>query len=127
MTAYDASNNLLGTAVSSFASNYLTFPDPGSAPNELLALAFPGIASVTISGDLAGGSFTLDDFAYESTEQTAPAFRPGEPRVLFQSRPDRMGLSANADLTRFLAAAPAKDAPPRGFTVVVNWQAALSR
>jgi hypothetical protein len=44
-----------------------------------------------------------------------------------QAQPDRMGLSANADLTRFLAAVPAKDAPPRSFTVVMNWQAALSR
>jgi len=76
MTVYDASNNLLGTAVSSFASNVLTSGDPGSAPNELLALAFPGITSVTISGDLAGGSFTLDDFAYEATEQV-PVPEPG--------------------------------------------------
>ena len=66
--------------------------------------------------------------AYVADVRTAPTFRVvREPRLLFRSRPDTMGLSANADLTRFLAAVPAKDAPPRSFTVVVNWQAALSR
>jgi Tol biopolymer transport system component len=67
--------------------------------------------------------------AYIADVQSAPTFRVSErePRLLFPARPDTMGLCANADLTRFLAAVPAKDAPPRGFTVVVNWQAALSR
>ena len=63
MTAYDASNTPLGTVLSSFGSNLGLSGDSGSTPNELLALAFPaGIRSVTISGDVAGGSFTLDDF-----------------------------------------------------------------
>ena len=68
MTAYDASNTQLGTAFSSFGSNLGLSGDLGSVPNDLLALAFPGITLVTITGDVAGGSFTLDDFAYESTD-----------------------------------------------------------
>jgi len=64
MMAYDASGSPLGAVVSSFASNSALSGDPGSHPNELLALSFPGIASVAITGDPAGGSFTLDDLEY---------------------------------------------------------------
>lgn len=76
MTAFDALNNPLGTASSRFGSNLGTVGDPGSSTNERLALAFLGIKSVTISGDLAGGSFSLDDFEYETTGG-APVPEPG--------------------------------------------------
>lgn len=62
LTAYDSSDNVLGSITSSYLSNLVLSGDPGSIPNELLELAFAGgISKVTISGDLGGGSFTLDD------------------------------------------------------------------
>lgn len=65
LQAFDASGVLLGSMVSAFASNSALFGDAGSAPNELLSLAFAGTAYVTIDGDLGGGSFVLDDLSFE--------------------------------------------------------------
>lgn len=66
LQAFDTSNALLGTTASTFISNLALSGDIGSAPNELLALAFPNIASVVITGDPPGNSFTLDDLTYDS-------------------------------------------------------------
>jgi hypothetical protein len=62
LQAFDSGDVLVGSASSSFSSNLAMSGDPGSTPNELLQLAFwGGIASVTITGNLSGQSFTMDD------------------------------------------------------------------
>jgi hypothetical protein len=63
LTAFDASNNLLDSATSAFASN---FTGSGNSPNELISLnSIGGIASVVFAGSQFGGSFTLDDLTFE--------------------------------------------------------------
>lgn len=64
VSAFDLSNNLLGSVTSSFSSNLLLSGDLGSVPNELLALSFSGIRSVSITGAAAGASFTMDDLDF---------------------------------------------------------------
>jgi hypothetical protein len=67
VSAFDASNNLLGTTHSLFDSNLALSGDAGSAPDELLGVSFAsGISRVTFSVDPAGGSFTLDDLTFVS-------------------------------------------------------------
>jgi hypothetical protein len=66
--AFDAANNLLGMVQSSFDNNEALSGDAGSSPNEFLSLAFAGIRSIRITGDPAGGSFTLDDLTFALPE-----------------------------------------------------------
>ena len=69
LQAFDSSNNLLGVAVASlFGSNLGLSGDPGSSSNELLSYADIGgaIARVTITGDLLGGSFVMDDLRVDN-------------------------------------------------------------
>lgn len=61
LSAYDQNNNLLGSINSLFNNNLALSGDPGSNPNEQLTLSASGIKSITINGDPAGGSFTLDN------------------------------------------------------------------
>jgi hypothetical protein len=62
LEAFDASNNLLGSVTSLFGANLAPSGDSGSGPNEFLQLnSASGISRVAITGDPAGGSFTLDD------------------------------------------------------------------
>jgi hypothetical protein len=62
LTAYDSSNLLVATVNSQFISNMVLSGDIGSKPNELLQLHYSrGISRLVISGEYAGGSFTLDD------------------------------------------------------------------
>lgn len=57
---------VLGPVTSAFAANLALSGDAGAVPNELLGTtSLGGISAVTISGDPAGASFTLDDLAYE--------------------------------------------------------------
>jgi hypothetical protein len=63
--AFDASDNLLGEVVSAFGSNFALSGDAGSSPNEFLQLAFANMAYVTITGDVAGGSFVADDLVID--------------------------------------------------------------
>lgn len=73
LTAFDAGNGQVGQAVSLFSNNLALSGDPGSSPNELLQVAFAaGISSITITGDQFGGSFTLDDAAFEPTAAGVP-------------------------------------------------------
>ena len=67
-SAYDNSNNLLGTDLADFASNLALSGNLGSSPNELLSLsnAFGQIARVVITGDGLGGSFTMDDLTVDA-------------------------------------------------------------
>ncbi|MCW5631802.1 MAG: hypothetical protein KIT17_00550 [Rubrivivax sp.] len=65
MSAFDASNNLLGSISSIFGSNLALSGAAGASPNELLQLAFgSGISRITVAGDPAGASFVLDDFSF---------------------------------------------------------------
>lgn len=69
LQAFDSSNNLLGVAVASlFGSNLGLSGDTGSSSNELLSYADIGgaIARVTITGDLSGGSFVMDDLRVDN-------------------------------------------------------------
>jgi len=69
-SAFDATNDLLGTVSSAFAENLALSGDPGSSPNEFLNLAFAGgISRVTITGDPAGASFTLDDLTFRAVPE----------------------------------------------------------
>jgi hypothetical protein len=73
LDAFNASDTEVASASSAFSNNLacLAGPpcsgDPGSSPNEFIALGFAGgISSVTITGDPLGGSFTMDDMTYTS-------------------------------------------------------------
>jgi hypothetical protein len=67
LTAFDTSHNPLGSATSQLSSNL------GISPNEFLELILAsGISSITITGDPAGGSFTLDDVTYSADPVPVP-------------------------------------------------------
>jgi len=72
LVAFDSSNNLLGSVASAFSSNLALSGDPGSAPNEFLSMAFGGIKSVTITGNLSGSSFALDDLTFTPATVSEP-------------------------------------------------------
>lgn len=66
LEAFDASNALLDTSASLFASNLAITGVTGASPNEELGFSLvAGISRVVITGDLLGGSFTLDDLSFE--------------------------------------------------------------
>jgi hypothetical protein len=79
MSAFDAADDQVASASSLFSDNLacLAGPpcsgDPGSSPNELIQVSFTGgVSSVTITGDPAGGSFTLDDATYTTAPVAIP-------------------------------------------------------
>jgi hypothetical protein len=79
LAAFNASSSQVGSAVSAFSSNLALSGDLGSGPNEFLSVSFAsGISSITITGDLAGGSFVLDD----ATITTAGTSAVPEPNSL---------------------------------------------
>jgi hypothetical protein len=62
LSAFDSSNNFIGSVTSLFSNNLALSGDPDSSPNELISFSFAsGISRITITGDVFGGSFTLDD------------------------------------------------------------------
>jgi len=74
VVAFDGSSNQVGSTTSAFSINVGCDPgpfclgDPGSSPNELLSVSFAsGISRITITGDLAGGSFVMDDATVASS------------------------------------------------------------
>jgi hypothetical protein len=72
-TAFDAFNNQIGSVGSLFSNNLALSGDSGSSPNEFLSLNIPtGISSVVITGDPAGGSFTLDDLVVTANLVATP-------------------------------------------------------
>jgi hypothetical protein len=74
ITAFDAGNNPVGAFTSLFSSNMALSGEVGSTPNELLTLAHAGgIASVVITGDQLGGSFTLDHLTLDPAVVPEPA------------------------------------------------------
>lgn len=67
ITAFDASNNVLGTLTSAFNNNEALSGDAGSHSNEFFSFSVvSGISRITISGDPLGGSFTLDDLTFNT-------------------------------------------------------------
>jgi len=71
-------------------------------------------------------SYTVGS-AYTVDVQTGPAFRAGSPRLLFSPRQDIVGVSAAADLQRFLAAVPVQGSAPPSITVIMDWRRLLKK
>src|ERR1035437_5082251 len=73
MQAFGASHNLLGSAGSGCASNFVS-AGSGCTPNEAIGIAGLGdIAEVIVTGDAAGFSFALDDLTFDrSVEAPVP-------------------------------------------------------
>lgn len=63
--AFDSIGTQIAATSSAFSSNLALSGDIGSAPNEFLQVSnSSGIASISISGDPGGGSFTMDDLTF---------------------------------------------------------------
>ena len=70
LTAFDGADQLTGQTTSLFSSNLALSGAVGSSPNELVQIAFAGgISRLVISGDAAGGSFTLDDLTFANVPE----------------------------------------------------------
>jgi hypothetical protein len=96
MTAFDAGSNQVGQVLSLFNSNLALSGDHGSSPNELLQVTFAGgISGITIAGDPAGGSFTLDDAA-----TTSVVSELGTVSLALSGAIVLLGLSARANRSR---------------------------
>lgn len=86
----------LAPVTSAFASNLALSGDAGSSPNEWLgASSVGGITGVTIAGDPAGGSFTLDDLSFERL----PGNSVPEPGTLLLVVAGVVGLARRRGLT----------------------------
>ena len=73
LAALDASSSQVASAVSAFSSNDALFGDPSSNPNEFIQVTFAGgFSTITITGDPAGGSFTVDDLTYTPASAAVP-------------------------------------------------------
>jgi hypothetical protein len=79
LDGFDASDVQVASAISMFSNNLacLAGPpcsgDPGSSPNEFIqVMSAAGISSVMITGDPLGGSFTMDDMTYSSSNSQVP-------------------------------------------------------
>lgn len=73
-TAFDAGGNAVGTAASLFANNMALSGAAGSAANELITLAAVGsFTRLVILGELAGGSFVVDDLTVTAVPE-APTY-----------------------------------------------------
>ncbi len=68
LTAYDATNTVLGQVSSQFDSNLALSGDLGSGSNEILSFADAGghIARLVITGGSGGASFTMDDLTVDA-------------------------------------------------------------
>jgi hypothetical protein len=74
LQAFGSTNNLVASAVSRFSINEALSGATGSQPNELLQVSFSGgISKVTITGDPAGTSFTLDDMNAGNLPSSVPS------------------------------------------------------
>jgi hypothetical protein len=82
MVASDSGGHPVATAISAFNNNVVG-GDAGSSPNEQLAVAFgTGIASVTITANVAGNSFTLDDLTLTQTPTAVGVPSLGVPALI---------------------------------------------
>jgi hypothetical protein len=70
LTAFDNLSNTVASATSLFSGNFVS---SGNPPDELISLSYlAGISEVTIAGDPAGGSFTMDDLSFTTQPATVP-------------------------------------------------------
>jgi Tol biopolymer transport system component len=72
--------------------------------------------------DYAGPGFTAE---MSASVDAGPSFHAGVPQKLFELPPSLTGLSAAADLKRFLAAVPVQQKGTQSFNVMVNWATAF--
>ena len=80
LAAFNNANLQVGSATSLFSSNFVS---SGNAPNELMQIVFStGIDHVLISGNLAGGSFVMDDAKFNTSIGTVASPEPA-PAALF--------------------------------------------
>ena len=68
IAGYSSTSSLLASTSSLFTNNTVSGGDTGSTPNELLKITSSlGFSRIVLTGDLGGGSFTLDDLTYVDT------------------------------------------------------------
>ena len=73
LSAYDATDTVVGSSISAFASNLALTGDVGSLPNEEFSVVYAaGITRAVFTGDPAGGSFTLDNLTFEPGQSSVP-------------------------------------------------------
>lgn len=73
LDVYDAGSNLVGTTTSLFMNNLALSGDSGSSPNEALSVLIAGgFSRAVFTGDVASGSFTLDDLTYSTRSNGVP-------------------------------------------------------
>lgn len=71
ISGFDQFGNQVASSMSLFANNIAS---SGHAPNEFLQVNYAGgIRSFTLTGSPSGSSFTLDDFAFNSTPVPEPS------------------------------------------------------
>jgi hypothetical protein len=81
LQAFDSNSHQVASASSHFSNNEALSGVAGSSPNELMSVASNGgISKVTMTGDPAGTSFTLDDATVTAT--TAPSATPAPTTLL---------------------------------------------
>jgi len=68
LTAFDSTNVLVASTLSSSNNNTALSGNLGTAPNELLQLSSAsGISRIVITGALSGNSFVMDDMTFSTT------------------------------------------------------------
>lgn len=74
LRAFDSASNLIATisSRSGCVSNLALSGTAGCSPNELLVISASGIASVTVTGNAIGNSFTMDDLLAATSTTTIP-------------------------------------------------------
>jgi hypothetical protein len=83
LDGFDDTDALVASVTSAFSSNLALSGDPGSSPDEFLEVSdAAGISSVTITGDPAGGSFTMDNATITSLPANSVP-EPGTGLLLF--------------------------------------------
>ena len=98
LSAYDAANNLLGSVSSVSNANYI---GAGGTANELLQFSSTeAIDYITLLADPLGGSFTLDDFTYDSAAPGQGPAPVSEPNSLILLGSGALGLCAKSRLRK---------------------------
>lgn len=87
ITAFDASNTQIGTVTSVTSNNEALSGSAGSHPNELIQINVAGIAKITITGALAGTSFTMDDTTLGPPAAIVPPIIPPVQPPVFTATP----------------------------------------